>query len=73
MLRSREQEQVSHDELGPRIEGWERVLYTIEENVESSNSKLRIAMRKERALIQAMSAASKMLHEIASQVAADTQ
>ena len=73
VLRSREQEQVSHDELGPRIEGWERVLYTIEENVESSNSKLRIAMKKERAMIQAMSAASKMLHEIASQVAADTQ
>lgn len=73
VVRSREQERVPRDELGPRIEGWERVLDTIVANADSSDSKLRVAMAKERALIQAMSAASKMLHEIASQVAADTQ
>lgn len=67
-VRSREREQVSWEEIGERIEAWDRRRMTIEEDARSANSELQRTMVKRQRKVQAISAASQMLHDVANRI-----
>lgn len=67
-VRSREPERVLRKDLASRIETWERTLDTIHEDANLANSELRSSMARERAVVRAITVASKMLHEVSERI-----
>lgn len=67
-VRSREREKVTWEEIEDRIESWDRERMTIEEEAMAANSELQKTMVKRRGKVQAISAASQMLHEVAAAI-----
>ncbi len=68
VVRSRESERVLRKDLASRIETWDRTLYTIKEDADLADSELRTAMVGEREVVEAITAASKMLHEVSERI-----
>ena len=68
VVRSREPELVLRKDLAQRIEEWERTLDTIRQDADLADSELRAAMLKERPVVQAITASSKMLHEVSERI-----
>jgi len=64
-VRSIEREKVTWEEIGDRIEDWDRQRMSIEENARSADSELQRTMVKRRGKVHAISAASQMLHDVA--------
>ena len=71
-VRSRGPERVLRKDLASRIETWERTLDAIYEDANHANSELRTSMAKERAVVQAMTAASTMLLEVSERIGQET-
>lgn len=67
-VRSREPERVLRKDLASRIETWERTLDTIHEDARLADSELRSSMARERAVVRAITAASKMLREVSERI-----
>ena len=71
-VRSREPERVLRKDLASRVETWERTLDAIHENANLANSELRTSMGSERAVVRAITEASKMLREVSGRIGEDT-
>lgn len=68
VVKSREPEPVLRKDLGQRIEDWERTFDIIRQDADIADSELRAAMAKDRPVVQAITAASKMLHEVSERI-----
>lgn len=64
VVRSREREEIAWEELGPRIETWERTLDDVKDEAQLAVFDLQGVMVEHNAIVQAMSVASEVMHAV---------